>query len=103
MTEYRRCHGPVELLDDDYIPSDGSLQLGGSLLRAPQDPPDLALVALGEDWNWHFDDEVLRKLSVWRLFAQLHHDNGIESFWLIHRNDTAVERYSEVVWMEQAD
>ncbi|MFD5625862.1 hypothetical protein [Streptomyces sp. NPDC127072] len=69
----------------------------------PRDPPELALVDLGEDWNWDFDDEMLRKLSVRRLFARLHHDNGIESFWLIHRNDTAVERYSEVVWMEQAD
>lgn len=103
MAEYRRRVGPMELLGDGYVPSDGSLQLGGSLLRMPQDPPELGLVDLGDDWNWDFDDEVLRKVSAWRLFGHVHNDNGIESFWLIHRTDTTVDRYDEIVWMEQGD
>ncbi|MEU6032009.1 hypothetical protein ABZ825_34240 [Streptomyces tauricus] len=103
MAQYRRCVGPMELLDYGYAPSDESLQLGGSLLRCPQDPPELNLLDLGDDWNWEFDDEVLRKVSAWRLFGHLHNGNGIESFWLIHRTDTTAARYGEIVWMEQGD
>ncbi|MER6678662.1 hypothetical protein [Streptomyces sp. NPDC000983] len=103
MAEYGRRVGPMELLGEDYVPSDGSLQLGGSLLWSPQDPPELNLVDLGDDWNWDFNDEVLRKVSAWRLFGHLHNDNGIESYWLIHQTDTSVDRYDEIVWMEQTD
>ncbi|MCX2923480.1 hypothetical protein [Streptomyces sp. NEAU-W12] len=66
---YGRCVGPMELLGDRYVPSDGSLQLGGSPLRMPQDPPELGLIDLGDDWDWDFNDEVLRKVSAWRLFG----------------------------------
>ncbi|MFI8092683.1 hypothetical protein ACIF9R_30900 [Streptomyces sp. NPDC086080] len=101
MAEYRRCVGPMELLGNDYAPSDSSLQLGGSLLRTPQDPPELDLVDLGDDWDWSFDDEVLRKVSVWKLFGNIHNDNCFEFFWLIHQTDTTVDRYDEIVWVEQ--
>ncbi|MFF3501873.1 hypothetical protein [Streptomyces sp. NPDC003247] len=37
----------------------------------PQDPPELALIDLDDDWNWEFTEEVRRKASVWKLFAQL--------------------------------
>ncbi|MEU9731830.1 hypothetical protein [Streptomyces sp. NPDC048002] len=93
----------MELLGESYVPSESSLQLGGSLLSMAQDPPELDLVDLGDDWNWDFSDEVLRKVAAWRLFGHFHDGNGIESYWLVHRTDTKVDRYDQIVWMEQAD
>ncbi|MFD5625540.1 hypothetical protein [Streptomyces sp. NPDC127072] len=103
MAEYRRCNGPMELLDRGYFPPDRSLQLGGSMLHISTSPLELDLIDLDDDWDWKFTDEVLRKVSSWRLFAHLHHDSGFEFLWLVHRDDTAVERYDEIVWMEHLE
>ncbi|GAB3950646.1 hypothetical protein [Streptomyces sparsus] len=104
MAEYRRCHGPMELLDGGYFAPDRSLQLGGVMLNiASAGPLELDLIDLDDDWDWKFTDEVLRKASFWRLFAHLHHDSGFEYLWMVHREDTAVERYDEIVWMEHLE
>ncbi|MFJ4616992.1 hypothetical protein [Streptomyces sp. NPDC088812] len=103
IAEYERHLGPVEVVDPSLVPADLCLQLGGSLLRMPQDPPELALIGLDDDWNWEFTEEVRRKASAWKLFAQLHLPCDLESYWLVHEDDRTVERWDRVVWTEQGD
>ncbi|UPZ33852.1 hypothetical protein MUK60_42285 [Streptomyces sp. LRE541] len=104
MAEYRRCHGPMELLNKGYFAPDRSLQLGGAMLVfASAGPLELEMIDVDDDWDWKFTDEIVRKASFWRLFAHLHHDSGFEYLWLVHREDTAVERYHEIVWMEHLE
>ncbi|MFJ8148728.1 hypothetical protein ACIQ6R_27300 [Streptomyces sp. NPDC096048] len=104
IAEYEKHCGRLELVNHTITPwSSTSVQLGGSLVHTLQDPPELHLIDLPEDWDWRFDDEILRKASIWRLFAQMPMENGLVNDWLIHQDDRTVERYDEVMWLEEAD